>query len=69
MSVALLAGVLPVPGGIGVVEAGLTFGLARTGIPEDAAFAIAILFRIATFYLPPAWGVFALRWLERNRHL
>ena len=69
VSVALLAGVLPVPGGIGVVEAGLTFGLARTGIPEDAAFAIAILFRIATFYLPPAWGVFALRWLERNRHL
>ena len=34
VSVALLAGVLPVPGGIGVVEAGLTFGLAGTGDPR-----------------------------------
>ena len=69
VSVALLAGIVPVPGGIGVVEAGLTYGLARAGMPEDTAFAAALLFRIATFYLPPAWGVFALKWLERNQHL
>ena len=65
----LLSGVLPVPGGIGVVEGGLTFGLVRAGIPEEAAFAIVLLYRLATFYLPPIWGFFALRWLERTNQL
>jgi len=69
MSVALLAGVLPIPGGIGVVEGGLTFGLVRAGMPEEAAFAAVLLYRLATFYLPPIWGFFAFRWLQRNKHL
>jgi glycosyltransferase 2 family protein len=69
ISVSLLSGVLPVPGGIGVVEGGLTFGLVRAGIPEEAAFAIVLLYRLATFYLPPIWGFFALRWLERTNQL
>jgi uncharacterized membrane protein YbhN (UPF0104 family) len=69
ISVSLLSGVLPIPGGIGVVEGGLTFGLVRAGIPEEAAFAIVLLYRLATFYLPPIWGFFALRWLERTNQL
>ena len=69
ISVSLLSGVLPVPGGIGVVEGGLTFGLVLAGIPEEAAFAIVLLYRLATFYLPPIWGFFALRWLERTNQL
>jgi glycosyltransferase 2 family protein len=28
-----------------------------------------LLYRLWTFYLPPIWGYFALRWLERNNHL
>jgi uncharacterized protein (TIRG00374 family) len=69
VSVSLLAGLLPIPGGIGVVEGGLTFGLVRAGIPEETAFAAVILYRLSTFYLPPIWGFFALRWLERTKHL
>jgi uncharacterized membrane protein YbhN (UPF0104 family) len=69
VTVSLLAGLIPIPGGIGVVEGGLMLGLARAGMPEELAFAAAILFRFATFYLPPAWGFFAFRWLERNKHL
>jgi uncharacterized membrane protein YbhN (UPF0104 family) len=69
VSVSLLSGVLPIPGGIGVVEGGLTYGLVLAGVPEEAAFAAVLLYRMASFYLPPVWGFFALRWLERNKHL
>jgi uncharacterized protein (TIRG00374 family) len=69
LSVALLAGLLPIPGGIGVTEGGLTFGLIAAGVAEESAFAAVILYRVATFYLPPIWGFFAFWWLERNKHL
>jgi uncharacterized protein (TIRG00374 family) len=65
----LLAGIMPFPGGVGVAEGGLTFGLVQTGIPEEIAFAIALMYRMASFYLPPIWGWFAFRWLQRNKHL
>ena len=67
--VSLLAGIIPIPGGIGVTEGGLTYGLVAAGMDQEAAFAAVILYRIATFYVPPIWGFFALRWLERNQHL
>jgi glycosyltransferase 2 family protein len=67
--VALLAGLMPIPGGIGVAEGGLTFGLISAGMPDEAAFGAVVLYRLATFYVPPVWGFFAMRWLERNQHL
>jgi uncharacterized membrane protein YbhN (UPF0104 family) len=69
ITVSLFSGLVPIPGGIGVAEGALVFGLARAGMPEAAAFAAAILYWAATFYLPPVWGWFAFRSLERNRHL
>jgi uncharacterized membrane protein YbhN (UPF0104 family) len=69
MSVALLSGLMPIPGGIGVTEGGLTWGLVRAGMPEEAAFAAVMLYRLSSFYLPPIWGFFAMRWLEKNDHL
>jgi uncharacterized membrane protein YbhN (UPF0104 family) len=69
ISVSLLASFIPVPGGIGVTEFGLTAGLTAAGVPEEAALAAVILYRISTFYLPPVWGFFAMRWLQRNRYL
>jgi uncharacterized membrane protein YbhN (UPF0104 family) len=69
ISVALLAGLLPVPGGIGVAEGGLTYGLVLAGMPEGVAFAAVLMYRLSSFYLPPIWGYFALRWLERREHL
>jgi uncharacterized membrane protein YbhN (UPF0104 family) len=69
MAVSLLAGLLPVPGGIGVAEGGLILGLTSFGVPQEAAFAAVMLYRVSTFYLPPVWGYFSLNWLERNRYL
>jgi glycosyltransferase 2 family protein len=67
--VSLLSGLIPVPGGIGVAEGGLTFGLVQAGVPQEVAFAAVMIYRLWTFYLPPIWGYFALRWLEKNKHL
>jgi uncharacterized membrane protein YbhN (UPF0104 family) len=36
---------------------------------SSAAAAAIILYRLATFYLPPIWGFFALRWLQRHSYL
>jgi uncharacterized membrane protein YbhN (UPF0104 family) len=36
---------------------------------SEAALAAVFLYRLSTFYLPPIWGFFALRWLERARYL
>jgi len=66
---ALLGGLLPIPGGVGVSEAILTAGLVAIGVDEAAAFAIAVTFRVASAYLPPVWGWFSLQWLQRNDYL
>jgi uncharacterized protein (TIRG00374 family) len=65
----LLSSFIPVPGGIGVVELGLEVGLTSAGMPPSAAAATILVYRLATFYVPPVWGFFALRWLQRNRFL
>ncbi len=67
--VSLFAGIMPVPGGIGVSEAALALCLTAIGIPSASAAAIALAYRLLTFYLPPIWGGFAMRWLRRQSYL
>ncbi len=67
--VALFAGFMPVPGGMGVSEAALTAGLVALGIPNTAAMSTAIAYRLVTFYLPPIWGSFGMRWLKRHEYI
>ena len=69
VAAALFGGFMPVPGGIGVMEAALMSLLIAAGIEPTTATATALLFRGATFYLPPIWGWFALRWLQRHSYL
>ena len=69
LSISLFSSLIPVPGGIGVTELGLTVGLSTAGMSEEAALATALLYRIAVFYVPPIWGFLALRWLQRNQYL
>ena len=67
--VCLFAGFMPVPGGVGVFEAAMTAGLIAIGVPEAAAASTALLYRLVTFYIPPAWGGFAMKWMRANRYL
>ena len=69
MAASALSSLIPVPGGIGAAEAGLTAGLVAVGVDESTAFAIAITHRLCTNYLPPIWGSFSLRWLERKGYV
>jgi uncharacterized membrane protein YbhN (UPF0104 family)/tRNA A-37 threonylcarbamoyl transferase component Bud32 len=65
----VLSSVIPSPGGIGPAEASLSAGLIAMGVDESTAFAIAITQRLCTFYLPPIWGYFSLRWLSRKGYV
>ncbi|MDO8308179.1 MAG: lysylphosphatidylglycerol synthase transmembrane domain-containing protein [Actinomycetota bacterium] len=68
-AVSLLGGLMPVPGNMGVAEAGYTLGLQAIGVPTAIAMSTAIAFRLVTFYLPPLWGAFAMRWLHRKAYV
>ena len=48
----LLAGFVPVPGGVGVAEAVMTGFLVALGVDEPAALAATVAYRFITFYLP-----------------
>jgi hypothetical protein len=65
----VLGGMAPVPGGMGVVEAGLIGGLTAAGIPQEVAVATTFTHRLFTAYLPPVYGWFALGWLRRNDYI
>lgn len=65
----LLAGVVPIPGGIGVAEAVLTSWLVLVGVEESAAFAATVVYRMCTYYLPAVEGFFAMKWLEARDYL
>lgn len=65
----LFAGFMPVPGGIGVAEAAMTALLATFGVDESAAFAVTVVYRVITFYLPALEGLFGTRWLEQNDYI
>jgi glycosyltransferase 2 family protein len=64
-----LGSISPVPGGLGVAEAGLVAGLTAAGVPADVAVAGALTHRLVTFWLPPIAGWFALRSLRRQELL
>ena len=67
--VALFAGLMPVPGGVGVTEAALTAGYVAIGVDSASAMGAALCYRMITFYIPPCFGYFAMKSLRRQRML
>jgi uncharacterized protein (TIRG00374 family) len=69
VTVSLFAGLMPVPGGVGVSEAGMTAGLTAIGIDSDQAVAAVLIYRMISYYLPPTWGYVSMRWLTKHDYL
>jgi uncharacterized membrane protein YbhN (UPF0104 family) len=67
--VRFISGVSPIPGGLGIAEAGLTAGLVAVGVPVEFAFPAAMIYRLCTFYVPPAYGWAVLSILRRRDYL
>ena len=65
----LIGGAVPVPGGAGVVEAGLIAGLTSAGVPQSQAVAAVFIQRLCTAYLPPIWGWATLAWMRRREYV
>lgn len=65
----ILGGIAPVPGGIGVIEAGLIGGFTAAGIPDQQAIAATFTARMFTAYLPPIWGWLSINWLRHRDYV
>jgi len=61
----LLAQVPITPGGLGIVEAGMTGTLALAGVPAAAAAVATLAYRLASYWLPLPAG--AIAWLVHRR--
>jgi uncharacterized protein (TIRG00374 family) len=65
----IIGGAVPLPGGAGVVEAGLIAGLTGAGVPQEQAVAAVFIQRLFTAYLPPIWGWVTLAWMRRREYV
>jgi uncharacterized membrane protein YbhN (UPF0104 family) len=63
--VTIFASFMPVPGGM-AWRRRATRPSWSAGMPHTAALSTAMTFRLATYYLPPIWGGFAMGWLRRH---
>ena len=48
---------------------GLHAGLQAIGFASATAMSTAIAFRLVTFYLPPIWGAYGMRWLRKHEYV
>ena len=69
VTVSLFAGLMPIPGGVGVSEAGMTAGLTAIGVESDVAVSAVLVYRLVSYYLPPLWGYVSLKWLTKHDYL
>jgi len=61
-----LANLIPVPGGVGVLEGGLAGTLVLYGAPVTQAAAGVLVYHAVAFWIPSLGGLFAYRLLRRN---
>jgi uncharacterized protein (TIRG00374 family) len=59
----------PTPGGLGGYEAALTAGFVAYGVPGAAALAIALLYRLISYWVPLLGGSIAFVYSQRRRYI
>jgi len=64
-----LGAVIPAPGGVGSVEAGLVTGLLAFRVDLTQAVAAVLVFRLISFWLPLILGTIPLLWSYRRGYL
>jgi uncharacterized protein (TIRG00374 family) len=61
-----MAGIIPIPGGVGAVDGGLVGALVLYGVPFEAAAAAVLLYRAISLTLPAVLGSIAFLLLRRH---
>jgi uncharacterized protein (TIRG00374 family) len=62
----VIGSLVPTPGGLGGVEAGLYSGLTFFGYDASSSFAAVCLYRLITYWLPIIPGYFSYRHLRKT---
>jgi uncharacterized protein (TIRG00374 family) len=62
---AIVGSAVPTPGGLGGIEAAMSFGLTAIGVDSAVAVPAVILYRLATYWLPIPFGWFSLNRLQK----
>lgn len=57
---------VPTPGGLGGIEAALTFVFASAGVPNTAALSATLVFRVCTYWLRIPIGALAMKRLSKK---
>lgn len=58
---------VPTPGGLGAVEVSMGAALSGLGIEQGTAFAVIVLYRLTTFWLPVPFSYLAYRYITKKR--
>lgn len=61
-----LGSAVPTPGGLGAVEAALTFAFTSVGVPPAVALSATLVYRVAFYWLRIPMGALAMKWLDRH---
>lgn len=64
-----LGSAMPTPGGLGAVEAALTFAFTSTGVPPAIALSATLLYRVGFYWLRIPIGAVAMKWLDHHHLL
>lgn len=64
-----LGSLVPTPGGLAGVEAGLVAGFMAYGLSTESSIASALAFRLVTYWLPLVPGVVALVYARKKKYL
>ena len=61
-----LGSAVPTPGGLGGVEAALTFAFVAVGMPQGVALSATLLHRVVFYWLRIPLGAIAMKWMDRR---